>query len=54
MEGVEGKNLATEYYQGAVPIVDLLIGKAGLRLGAWINAIAASATAQEMLGDGEL
>lgn len=54
VEGVEGKNLATEYYQGAVPIVDLLIGKAGLRLGAWINAIAASATAQEMLGDGEL
>ncbi len=33
--GVEGKNLAGEYYDGAVPIIDHLVGKAGLRLGQW-------------------
>ena len=38
--GLEGKNLAEDYYDGAVPIVDYLIAKAGLRLATWINAIA--------------
>jgi S1/P1 Nuclease len=38
--GVEGKDLSGEYYDGAVPIVDLLIGKAGRRMGAWVNALA--------------
>jgi hypothetical protein len=35
-------DLGGEYYDGAVPIVDMLIGKAGLRLGGWINALAAA------------
>ncbi len=39
--GVEGKNLAGEYYDGAVPIIDHLVGKAGLRLAGWLNALAA-------------
>lgn len=43
--GVEGQNLAGKYYNGAVPIIDFLIGKAGARLGAWINAIAAAQSA---------
>lgn len=42
VEGVEGQNLAGEYYDGAVPIVDYLVGKAGLRLAAWVNALAAA------------
>lgn len=42
--GVEGKDLSTEYYDGAVGIVDLLIGKAGRRLGAWVNALALNAS----------
>jgi hypothetical protein len=35
-------DLGGQYYDGAVPIVDELIGKAGLRLGRWINALAAA------------
>lgn len=46
VEGVEGRNLATDYYDGAVPIVDYLVGKAGLRLAAWLNALAAAAQQQ--------
>lgn len=41
VQGVEGRNLDGEYYTGAVPVVQELIGKAGKRLGAWINALAA-------------
>ena len=46
VEGVEGRNLATDYYEGAVPIVDYLIGKAGVRLASWLNALAAAAQQQ--------
>jgi len=35
-------DLARGYYDGAVPIVDELVGKAGVRLAAWLNAIAAA------------
>ena len=40
VEGVKGIDLAREYYEGAVPIIDELVTKAGRRLGAWINALA--------------
>jgi hypothetical protein len=30
-----------EYYEGAAPVVELQIGRAGVRLAAWVNAIAA-------------
>lgn len=43
VQGVEGKNLAGKYYEGAIPIVDYLVRKAGFRLGSWINGIAAQA-----------
>ncbi|MCJ1261679.1 hypothetical protein MMC22_001545 [Lobaria immixta] len=46
VEGVEGKDLATDYYDGAVPIVDYLIGKAGVRLAGWLNALAVAAKQQ--------
>lgn len=54
VQGVEGKNLAGEYYEGVVPIVDYLVGKAGFRLGGWINGIAAQAQAQAVEGNEEL
>ena len=40
VEGVQGHDLAGEYYEGAVPIVELLIAKAGVRLASLVNAIA--------------
>ncbi len=33
-------DLSKEYYEGAVPIVEQQIAKAGWRLGQWINALA--------------
>ena len=45
VEGVEGRNLAGKYYDGALPIVEDLVGKAGRRLAAWINALAAQGAA---------
>lgn len=45
VEGVEGKDLSEDYYDGAVPIVEDLVGKAGRRLAAWINALAAQGAA---------
>jgi hypothetical protein len=36
---VHGKDLAGDYYDGAVGILDEMVGKAGRRLAAWINAI---------------
>jgi hypothetical protein len=30
-----------EYYEGAAPVVELQVGRAGVRLAAWVNAIAA-------------
>jgi hypothetical protein len=43
--GVEGQDLSGDYYVGAVPVVEDLIGKAGRRLAAWINALAAQGAA---------
>jgi len=45
VDGVKGRNLAEGYYDGAVPIVQDLVGKAGRRLAAWINALAAQEAA---------
>jgi hypothetical protein len=36
-----------EYYEGAAPIVELQIARAGVRLAAWVNAIAAAIAAAE-------
>jgi hypothetical protein len=41
VEGVEGVDLAGEYYEGAVPVIEEMIAKGGRRLGAWLNALAA-------------
>lgn len=47
VEGVENQDLSGEYYDGAVPIVEELIAKAGYRLGAWLNALAEASQAGE-------
>lgn len=50
VEGVEGIDLAGEYYEGAVPVIDEMITKAGRRLGAWLNALAAQ-SAEDTIQD---
>ncbi|KAF2502307.1 phospholipase C/P1 nuclease, partial [Lophium mytilinum] len=39
---LEENDLGGEYFVGAGPVIDELVGKAGLRLGAWLNALAAA------------
>jgi hypothetical protein len=45
--GWRGQDLEGDYYNGAVPVVEDLIGKAGRRLVGWINALAAQGSAME-------
>ncbi len=42
---LEKTDLSKDYYEGAVPVVEELIAKAGARLGGWLNALAAGAQA---------
>ena len=49
VDWIEQNDLGGDYFDGAVTIVDDLIGKAGLRLGAWLNALAAAGSAGEKL-----
>jgi hypothetical protein len=39
----EGRDLAGEYYEETKPVVEYLIGKAGVRLAAWLEAMVAAA-----------
>ena len=39
-EDVRGKELNGSYYEGARPIVERQIAKGGVRLAAWVNALA--------------
>lgn len=41
IEGVEGIDLAEEYYEGVVLVIDEMAAKGGRRLGALLNALAA-------------
>lgn len=54
VQWLETENLGQEYYDGAVPIVQAQIGKAGARLGAWINALAAAVAARAAVEKGSL
>jgi hypothetical protein len=49
-------SLGDDYFNGAVPIVDELIAKAGVRLGKWINALAEVVGGDVVVqsGEGEL
>ncbi len=49
VEWLENNDLSLEYYDGAVPVVEELIGKGGARLGAWLNALAV----QSLVGGNE-
>jgi hypothetical protein len=40
-DAIQGKELAGAYYEGAIPIVETLILRAGRRLGSCINMLAA-------------
>lgn len=40
IDWLENNDLGGEYYDGAAPIVESQIAKAGVRLGAWLNALA--------------
>lgn len=42
VEWVKENDLGGEYYEGAVPLVEVQIARAGVRLAAWVNAIAAA------------
>jgi S1/P1 Nuclease len=41
VDGVQGIDLAGDYYDGAVPVIDEMIRKGGRRLGVWIDRLAA-------------
>jgi len=43
VEWYESNDLSKEYYEGAVPIVEYLIGRAGERLGVYLNALVQAA-----------
>lgn len=44
------EDLSQEYYEKAVPIVEKQVGKAGWRLGQWINALAAQRASMREAG----
>jgi hypothetical protein len=52
VEAIRGKALGDEYYEGAVPIVEELIGKAGWRLAGLIKALAERERALGFVEDG--
>jgi hypothetical protein len=47
---VHGRELGGDYFDGAVAIVDDMVGKAGRRLAAWINAITENMSLAEIGG----
>lgn len=36
---IVGEELSGEYYERAAPVVELLVAKAGYRLGAWLDLV---------------
>jgi len=60
IEWLESNDLSKDYYEEAVPVVEYLIGKAGIRLAAWLEAMVAASgqqaklDKQQVLGDLEL
>jgi hypothetical protein len=43
VEWFRGRDLSGEYYERAAPVVEHLVGKAGVRLAAWLEAMVAAA-----------
>jgi S1/P1 Nuclease len=44
LQYIEGTDLATDYYNAAVPVFELQLAKAGYRLAAWLNLVATGST----------
>jgi S1/P1 Nuclease len=44
VSSVENKDLSGAYYQGAIPVIDELLARAGYRLAAWLNLIFTGST----------
>ncbi|RFU24611.1 hypothetical protein B7463_g11726, partial [Scytalidium lignicola] len=49
IDWLESNDLGGEYYEGAAPIVESQIAKAGARLGAWLNALAVTSSSSSGL-----
>jgi hypothetical protein len=54
VEWYESHDLSLDYYDGAVPIVEYLIGKAGEKLGVYLNALVQAAGGQQQQENVEL
>jgi S1/P1 Nuclease len=56
----QDRDLSTDYYDGAVPVVEQMVGLAGIRLGAYLTSLVNAAqqlevpSSQKVLGDVEL
>ena len=53
-EAISGQELGSDYYEAAAPVVELQIAKAGYRLAAWLDLIAARIKSQEEEEEEEL
>jgi hypothetical protein len=50
-EGVTDQELGGEYYEAAVPVVEVQVAKAGYRLAAWLDLIVANLLEDEVVGE---
>ncbi|KAK0633178.1 S1/P1 nuclease [Immersiella caudata] len=51
-EAIRGQELGSDYYEAAAPVVELQVAKAGYRLAAWLDLIAARIKSQQsVMGD---
>ncbi|KAK3336844.1 phospholipase C/P1 nuclease domain-containing protein [Cercophora scortea] len=48
---ITGQELGADYFEKAVPVVEIQIAKAGYRLAAWLDLIASSINSQSTMGD---
>lgn len=51
VEWYQSNDLSLDYYEGAAPIVEYLIGRAGERLGVYLNALVQAAGGGQSEGE---
>lgn len=51
VEGVQGRDLGGEYFEGAVPVVEELVFKGGRRLAAWLEVVVGKLLEEEREGE---
>jgi len=44
VDGIEGDELYPEYYRKSIPVIELMVAKAGYRLAAWLDLLATGKT----------